>query len=348
MNGEDKQIVVGRRTVLKGGAFALAAATAGISVFVPRHSKAAASKVVIKYDWLMSNGQIGDIVAVKRGLFEAEGLDVEFSPGGPNSATVPPVITGDAQLGQFSDSAQLLLARSSGVPIKIFACGFRMAPFAFYSLPKAPIRTVKDMIGKRIGIQPTARYVLDAILLKNNIDPSSLIITNIGFDMTPLMTGQVDAVTGWITNTQALSIIGPDRIDLIMKDTGLPSYANVYFATDDAVTGHAETLAKVLRAVAKGWAWTHDHPEEAVKLTVEAYPQLDLAVELKTIPRILSLSFDAATGKDGWGSFDPAALAEQISVYDKIGQFKSGAPKLEDCYTAKILDMTADDRPKIA
>lgn len=27
----------------------------------------------------MSNGQIGDIVAVKRGLFEAEGLDVEFS-----------------------------------------------------------------------------------------------------------------------------------------------------------------------------------------------------------------------------------------------------------------------------
>ncbi|MGO7830458.1 ABC transporter substrate-binding protein, partial [Rhizobium johnstonii] len=60
---------------------------------------------------------------------------------------------------------------------------------------------------------------------------SSLTITNIGFDMTPLMTGQVDALTGWITNTQALSIIGPDRIDLMMKDTGLPSYANVYFAT---------------------------------------------------------------------------------------------------------------------
>lgn len=81
---------------------------------------------------------------------------------------------------------------------------------------------------------------------------------------------------------------------------------------------------------------------------MEAYPQLDLAVELKTVPRILSLSFDATTGKDGWGSFDPAALAEQISVYDKIGQFKSGAPKLEDCYTTRILEMTAGDRPKIA
>ena len=199
-----------RRSVLKGGAYILAAATAGMSVLVPRRAGAAA-KVVVKYDWLMSNGQIGDIVAVKQGLFQAEGLDVEFSPGGPNSATVPPVVTGDATLGQFSDSAQLLLARASGVPIKIMACGFRMAPFAFYSLPKAPIRSVKDMVGKRIGIQPTARYVLDAILVKNEIDPSSLTITNIGFDMTPLTTGQVDAVTGWITNTQALSIIGPDR-----------------------------------------------------------------------------------------------------------------------------------------
>jgi len=336
-----------RRSVLKGGAFILAAAAAGMSVFVPRKAGAAA-KVVVKYDWLMGNGQIGDIVAVKQGLFQAEGLDVEFSPGGPNSATVPPVVTGDAALGQFSDSAQLLLARSSGVPVKIMACGFRMAPFAFYSLPKAPIRSVKDMVGKRIGIQPTARFVLDAILEKNGIDPSSLTITNIGFDMTPLTTGQVDAVTGWITNTQALSIIGPDRIDLMMKDTGLPSYANVYFATDEAIAGNADTLAKVMRAIAKGWAWTHAHPEEAVKLTVEAYPQLDLATELKTVPRILSLSFDASTGKDGWGAFDPAALQEQIAVYDKIGQFKAGAPKLEDCYTSKILELTASDRPKLA
>jgi len=273
---------------------------------------------------------------------------VEFSPGGPNSATVPPVVTGSAQVGQFSDSAQLLFARASGVPIRVIACGFRMAPFAFYSLPKAPIRTVKDMVGKRIGIQPTARYVLDAILEKNGIDPSSLTITNIGFYMTPLTTGQVDAATGWITNTQALSIIGPDRIDLMMKDTGLPSYANVYFATDSAIDDNADTLAKVLRAIAKGWAWTHDHPEDAVKLAVEAYPQLDLAIELKTVPRILQLSFDAATARDGWGTFDPAALGEQIAIYDKIGQFKSGVPTLQDCYTTQILDMTAADRPKIS
>ena len=241
---------LGRRGLLKSGAYALAAASAGWSVLAPR-SAAAAARIVVKYDWLISNGQIGDVVALKKGYFEAEGLDVTLSPGGPNSATVPPVIAGQAKFGQFSDSAQLLLARAAGVPVKIMACGFRASPFAFYSLPRAPIRSVQDMVGKRIGVQPTARFVLDAILVKNKIDPSSLVVTNIGFDMTPLMTGQVDAVTGWITNTKALAVIGPDRIDLPMKDTGLPSYANVYFATDEALGRDAETLAKALRAIPK-------------------------------------------------------------------------------------------------
>ena len=81
---------------------------------------------------------------------------------------------------------------------------------------------------------------------------------------------------------------------------------------------------------------------------MNAYPQLDRDVELKTIPRILSLSFDAATQDKGWGTFNPAALQEQIAVYDRVGQFKGGAPKLHDCYTDAILTMTAGERPKFA
>ena len=337
-----------RRSLLKDGGYALAAASAGLSVVVPRGGQAKAAKVVIKYDWLISNGQIGDVVAAKRGYFQDAGLDVEFAPGGPNSATLPPVVTNQAQLGQFSDSAQLLMARASGAPIRIIACGFRSSPFAFYSLPRAPIRSVTDMVGKRIGTQPTARFVLDAILAKNHIDPNSVTITNIGFDMTPLTTGQVDAVTGWVTNTKALSVLGADRIDLMMKDTGLPSYSNVYFATDRAVENNADILAKVLGAIGKGWGWTHAHPDEAVRLTVAAYPQLDLPTEIKTVPTILKLSFDVATGKDGWGTFRPASIGEQIEIYDKIGIYKPEAPKLADCYTMKILEMTSDARPKIA
>lgn len=336
-----------RRDVLRSTGFTLAALSGGMALFLPRRGRAAPAEIVVQYDWLMSNGQIGDVVALHKGFYEEQGLKVSFSPGGPNSATVPPVVTGQAALGQFSDSAQLLLARSAGVPIKIIACGFRQAPFAFYSLPKAPIRTVQDMVGKRIGIQPTARYVLDAILVKHGIDPSSLEITNIGFDMTPLVAGEVDAVTGWITNTKALSVIGPERIDLTMQAAGMPSYANVYFATDQALQDDADTLTRFIAATAKGWAWSHAHQAEAVDVTVDAYPQLDRATEHATMDRIMDLSFDATTAEHGWGWFDPASVAEQIAIYDSIGQFQAGAPTVEDSVSTMILEATADIRPKI-
>lgn len=327
--------------------FLAGAAGGGIALMLPQHARAENAKVVVKLDWLMSNGQIGEVMALQQGFFKDAGLDVEFNPGGPNSATVPPVVSGEAALGQFSESTQLVAARASGVPVKIIACGFRTGPYALASLPKAPVRSAADMIGKRIGIQPTARVVIDAVIAKNNLDASKITVVNVGFDKAPLERGEVDAIGGWITNTQSLSVLGPDRIDLLISDMGLPSYANVYFATDDAVEKNADVLAKYIGAVAKGWEWTKNNPQDAVKKTVEAYPDMSLEWELKTIDLVMKLSFDQDTVANGWGHFDPAKIEEQIAMFDALKQYESGRPKLEDVYTTKILDMTKDVRPKI-
>ncbi len=335
-----------RRSFLKASATGVAVFGTGIQLVIPQDAHAAA-KVVIKYDWLMSNGQIGDIVAAENGYFADAGLEVEFSPGGPNSATVPAVVSGAAALGQFSETPQLFNARASGVPVKILACGYRTGPYALTSMPDKPLRSVEDLRGLKIGIQPTARFVMDAIAAKNDIPIDELDIINVGFDKAPLVRGEVDAIGGWITNTQALSVVGDDRIDLLLSDLGLASYADVYFATDDAVANNTETLAKFVGAVAKGWGWTYSNPQEAVTKAVTAFPNMDLDWELKTIDLVLKMSFDDDTAKDGWGTFDPASLEEQISLYDQIKQYPDGRPKLEDVYTPLILKMTAADRPKL-
>ena len=304
-----------RRSFLKTSAGAVAAFGTGIQLIIPHEAHASAK--------------------------------VEFSPGGPNSVTVPPVISGAAALGEFSETPQLFNARASGVPVRILACGFRTGPYALTSKPGKPLRSVEDLRGMKIGIQPTARFLMDAIAAKNGIPIDELDIINVGFDKAPLERGEVDALGGWITNTQALSVIGDDRIDLLLSDLGLASYANVYFATDSAVEDNADMLVKFIGAVAKGWGWTHANPQEAVKKAVAAYPNMDLEWEQKTIDLVLNLSFDANTAADGWGTFDPASLEDQISLYDSIGQYPDGRPKLEDVYTTKILDMTAAERPKL-
>jgi NitT/TauT family transport system substrate-binding protein len=333
--------MISRRTLLAG------AAAGGAALMLPNGASAQEAKVVIKLDWLMSNGQIGDIMAAQQGFFKEAGINVEFNPGGPNSATVPPVVSGEATLGQFSESTQLVAARASGVPVKIIACGFRTGPYALASLPKAPVKSAADMVGKKIGIQPTARVVIDAIIAKNNLDASKITVVNVGFDKAPLERGEVDAIGGWVTNTQSLSVLGPDRIDLLVSDMGLPSYADVYFATDEAIEKNADVLAKYIGAASKGWAWVKANPQEAVKKMVEAYPDMSLEWEQKTIDLIMKLSFDADTATHGWGHFDPAKIEEQISMFDALKQYETGRPKLEDVYSTKILEMTKDIRPKV-
>jgi NitT/TauT family transport system substrate-binding protein len=339
---------VSRRTFLKAGAaLGIIAAGPGIGVLLPARSRADTAKVVIQYDWLMSNGQIGDVVAVHNGYFTDQGFDVEMIPGGPNSATLAPVVSGQAQLGQFSGVSQLLLARSAGAPISLFATGYQQAPFAYFSLPRAPVHKPEDLYGKRIGIQPTARATLDALIAKAKLDVSKLNISTMGFDMTPLAANELDVVTGWITNTQALAVIGPDRITMMESEAGIIDPGNVYFATESALESNTDVLARFLTAVAKGWGYTHEHPDQAVEITVAAYPNLDLEIEKKTIPLVLNLSFDANTAKDGWGTFKPSDIGGQIAIMDQIGMFKGATtPKTDESMTTKILEMTAADRPK--
>lgn len=345
MNG-NQDWNLNRRTFVKGGLAAVAAASAGMQLVLTPGAKAA-GKVVIQYDWLMSNGQIGDIAAAANGYFKDAGLDVEFSPGGPNASTVPPVISGAAQLGQFSETPQLFAARANGVPVKMIACGFRTGPYALTSKASNPIRGIADLKGKKIGIQPTARFVMDEILAKNGLSASDVTVINVGFDKGPLVRGDVDAIGGWITNTQALSIVGDDRIDLLVRDLGLNSYADVYFATDAAIEKDPDTLAKFIGAVAKGWGWVHANPQEAVKEMVATYPEMDLGWEEKTVDLVLKLSFDATTAKDGWGTFDPASIEEQLALLDKVGQYPNGRPATADVYTTKILELSATERPKL-
>jgi len=324
----------------------LGAFSPGVSLLLSENANAA-DKVVIQYDWLLSNGQIGDLVAAQKGYFKDAGLEVELNPGGPNAVTIPPVVSGRATLGQLSETPQLFSARSNGIPVKMIAAGYRTGPYALTSLPAKPLRTVADLKGLRIGIQPTARFVIEAIAKKNGIDMKDLQLVNVGFDKAPLLRGDVDVLGGWITNTQSLSVLGENRIDLLVSDLGLASYANVYLASDEAIESRSDVLAKFVGAVSKGWAWSYENPQDAVRLAVQMRPELNLESELKTIPLILRLSFDVDTKRDGWGVFDPKSLDKQLELYDRIGQYPKGRPKTTDVYSLEILKKTQLIRPKL-
>jgi NitT/TauT family transport system substrate-binding protein len=329
-----------------------AAAIGGIAathslIGVSRASAAEPAKVNMQLGWLASNGLLGEVTAMKKGFYAEEGVELTITPGGPNVDGVAGVASGQATLGQTSSSPSVMLARSAGIPVKAFAAGYQKHPFTYFSLKKAPIRTAKDMVGKTIATQPTAFILVRALLAKNGITEDQVKLVNMGSDMNQLLTGQADAVTGWLTNTNALKILGDDRVDMMLWDTGIQLYANVYFASDKTLGETPDVLEKFVRGSARGWGYAKEHPEEAVDALVEAYPNLDKASELEAVHPVLDFSFGDVTKEHGWGAMNRENWQAQVETYASLDQFKGTVPTVDDVMTLAILDATADTRKKV-
>jgi NitT/TauT family transport system substrate-binding protein len=334
---------VDRRNLMKG-----AAAAAAFGPMVSVGSFAQGKPVVnLQLGWLLSGNQIGEVCAKALGYYEAEGLELKFQAGGPNIDGVAVVAAGRFEVGQVSSSPSLMLAASQDIPIKCFATGAQVHPYTFFSLKKNPVREPKDLVGKKVGIQATGVILLRALLAKNKIAEKDVTIVTIGADMAPLLTGQVDVVTGWLTNTTALKVLGDQRVDMRLWDTGVKLYALPYYATAETIRTKADVLAKFLRATGKGWAYAHANQAAAVDFLVKEFPNLKREDEIDTAKVMLEYAFSDKTKAEGWGAMDASVWQDQISLYAELGQFTKRVPKLDEVMTLEILKATADSRPKL-
>ncbi|MFM0267694.1 ABC transporter substrate-binding protein [Paraburkholderia sediminicola] len=303
--------------------------------------------VNMQLGWIPGGNQVGEVTAKRLGYYDQEGIDFHIQPGGPNIDGVAIVASGRSEAGEISSSPSIMLAVSEGLPIKCIAVGLQQHPYSFFSLRKNPVRTPHDMIGKRIGIQSTGMVLLKALLAKNKIPESQVNIVPIGADMMPLLSGQVDAVTGWQTNTTALKPLGADRVDLRLWDTGVRLYALPYYANTETLKDHPDTVTRFLRATARGWLYANTHRDQAVDLLIKEYPNLNHGDERVAIDSLMGYAFDQATQTQGWGTMDAKVWEEQISMYGQLGQFQKGQPKVDDVMTMDVLNATRSSRLKV-
>lgn len=335
-----------RRSFLQatGAAAGLAASGTFVSV-LPSSAEGHGFTIRMQLGWLASNGITGEVMADHLGYFAEEGLSLEIIPGGPNVDGVASVASGANNFGSLSSSPSLMLARAAGLPVKCVAAGYQRHPFTYFSLASNPVRTPQDLIGKRVATQGTARILLRALLAHNGISEDDVEVTVMGADMAALMNGQVDVVTGWSTNTNALAILGDQRVDMSLWDGGIQLYANPYYTTDDMLAEHGDKIAGAIRAISRGWGAAYENPEAAVDALVARYPNLDRESEMAASPLVLGFSFNERTAAGGWGIMTEDNWQTQIDTYDSLGQFTGGAPALSDVMTLDILDATADARP---
>jgi NitT/TauT family transport system substrate-binding protein len=311
-----------RRHFLRGSAFAAVLASAGTSSLGSSSvaSAQASTQVGLQLGWFANSQMAGDFTAVGKGYFKDAGLDVKIVPGGPSIDPVAVVASGSVLIGNVASIGVLVAGRSRGVPIKAFATAFQRHPFAFFFLRESGIKTPADFAGKTIGIQGTARPLLDAVLAKYQVPREKVNVIIIGGTTTPLLTKQADVVSGWVINyAQNLPIQGKSD-HFLLWDLGIRMYAYTYFTTDQVYASKKDILTRYVAAAAKGWLYAKDHPEEAVDLVLKSASGLERDTEVPTWKVSIPYVASDATRQHGWGYMDPQVWTNLSDTYASLDQ----------------------------
>jgi len=305
------------------------------------------ASMVLQLGWLPSSGQIGEVVAKRLGYYRQEGIEFRIAGGGPSIDGVSIVASGSAEAGQISSSPSIMLAVSQNIPIQCFAAALQRHPYCYFSLKSNPVHSISEIVNKRVGIPSTAGILLKAVLAKANLPESSVKVIPVGADLSPLLTGQVDVISAWSTNTTALRVLGTDRVDLSLWDSGVHLYALPYYAAVHTLQHEFDSIVRFLRATARGWVYARDHMDEAADLLIQEYPSLNRNDERIAIESMMTFAFDARTRQLGWGAMDPEMWEEQIALYTKLGQFTNHVPTVDEVMTMKVLGATQSYRMRM-
>ncbi|MDX6429156.1 MAG: hypothetical protein QOE54_1522 [Streptosporangiaceae bacterium] len=275
--------------------------------------------VGLRFAWIKNVEFAGSYLADSKGYYKAEGFSsVNLITGGPTATPAETdVVTGKAFAGLTSPD-RVGQAIQQGAPIKIVATQYQKNPFAIMSMAKNPIKSAKDMVGKKIGVQATNEAVWEAFLKANNLDPKSITKVPVQFDPLPLTTGTVDGWMSYITNEpNDLRLKGFKVETFLLADQGYPLVGESYIVTDQALKKDRAKVKALLRAEIKGWKDSVADPAAGAKLAAEVYGKgLGLKADEQTLESKdqNKLILTDETKKNGIFTISPALVEANIKT----------------------------------
>jgi NitT/TauT family transport system substrate-binding protein len=136
------------------------------------------------------------------------------------------------------------------------------------------IATPASLKGKRIGVTlgTAGQFVLDAFLTRQKLSANEVKVRDFKPDelADALAKGDIDAASTWQPHLGALQTqLGGNGT--IFLSTGIYDSALNLAATRDYVSGHPETIKKVLRALIRAGRFCKDTPDASREIVAEAF-----------------------------------------------------------------------------
>ncbi len=314
---------------------------------------AASAQTPIKFalDWRFEGPASPYFVALDKGYYKAEGLDVTIDTGNGSTEAINRAASGAYQF-VFGDINTLVRFRDKpeNKKLKMVLMVYNAPPFAIVSLKKGGISKPKDLEGKTLGAPAAdgAYAQWPAFVKKNGIDVSKVKIENVGFPVREpmLVEGKVDAITGFsfssYMNLRGRGIAQDDINVMLMRNLGLELYGNGIIVDAEYAAKNPKIVQGFIRATIKGWQETIRDPKASMASLMkrnnilndgQEFVRLKMAIDQNVMtPEVVA---------NGFGGVDAKRLTRSI---DQIGEgFKyTNKPKADDIFDSAYLAPKAE------
>jgi NitT/TauT family transport system substrate-binding protein len=284
----------------------------------------AETKIRFTLDWLPGSYHAPFFIALYKGYYAAEGLDVTIDRGKGSGRVVQQLATNVYDIG-YPDINVLMEfnAKNPNLAFPEVMMGYEQNPSGLFFLKSSGIKTIKDIEGKTLGpVANDSTYKTLPVFAKlNNLDLSKIKIQYLDPALREalLIKGQVDAITGQyfrsVIDLHGRGVKYEDIGSFMYMDYGLDMYGNGVAVSRTFLTEHPDAVKGFLRATIKGVKEMILEPEMAVEMVTKAEPLLQKDIELERLK--LALKCCIATQnvlKNGYGGVDPARLERTIAL----------------------------------
>ncbi|MYW63394.1 ABC transporter substrate-binding protein [Streptomyces sp. SID8379] len=208
----------------------------------------------------------------RRGFYKERGLKLEMTTAQGGAAIVPGVVSGQFQFG-FSNSTSLMIAQSTGVPVKVVANGVAStgeqgADFGAVVVKKgSSLKSAKDLEGKKVAVNTLKNInelTVRESVRKDGGDPDKVTFVELAFDQMPaaLTKGQIDAAQVVEPALATVKAQGGTEIASNLVDPAPNLTVAMYFASTQYLQQHPDIVKKFQAATAESLKYASSHPDE--------------------------------------------------------------------------------------
>ena len=260
-------------------------------------STAALTPFTVTIDWVPSPEYYGLFYAASHGIYKEAHLDVTIQNGSGAPVVAKQLGVGSIYAGTTT-SDNLLRQLAAGVPFGSATPLLTFSPCVIASLASAPVKTLADLNGKRLGTnqQSSVYQQLQYLIGKGTVKKDSFSEYPIGFGgAAQLKANEVDAILAYTTN--AVVDLEKEHVpvnELYFGEQGIATYGLVLVVSDDARLAKAGLRHEVgrafVRATLEGYRKGAADIEGAARALTQVEPTLNEERTRLAIGKIVRLN----------------------------------------------------------